>query len=90
MERWLAFRKHEPEGFSAVHGARARQKLKFFEKPFVSWRNDVALFMGPRLSGYSAVDVEDLTDGRAALAAAGGRPSRGLPGCGARASPTPS
>ena len=33
----------------------------FFEKPFVSWRNDVALFMGPRLSGYSAVDVEDLS-----------------------------
>ena len=27
----------------------------------MSWRNDVALFMGPRLSGYSAVDVEDLT-----------------------------
>ena len=38
-----------------------RKKLKFFEKPFVSWRNDVALFMGPRLSGYSAIDVEDLT-----------------------------
>ena len=55
------------------------QKLKFFEKPFVSWRNDVALFMGPRLSGYSAVDVEDLTDGRAALAPARGRPPRGLP-----------
>jgi hypothetical protein len=35
--------------------------VKFFEKPFVSWRNDVALFMGPRLAGYSAVDVEDLT-----------------------------
>lgn len=27
----------------------------------MSWRNDVALFMGPRLSGYSAVNVEDLT-----------------------------
>jgi hypothetical protein len=27
----------------------------------VSWRNDVALFLGPRLAGYSAVDVEDLT-----------------------------
>jgi len=27
----------------------------------VSWRNDVALFMGPRLAGYSAIDVEDLT-----------------------------
>ena len=28
----------------------------------MSWRNDVALFMGPRLSGYSAVDVQDLTE----------------------------
>ncbi|TMJ75941.1 MAG: FAD-dependent oxidoreductase, partial [Alphaproteobacteria bacterium] len=60
MERWLAFRKQEPDGFSQFM-ALGRQKLKFFEKPFVSWRNDVALFMGPRLSGYSAVDVEDLT-----------------------------
>ena len=60
MERWLAFRRNEPEGFSAFM-ALGRQKLKFFEKPFVSWRNDIALFMGPRLSGYSAVDVEDLT-----------------------------
>jgi FAD dependent oxidoreductase len=60
MERWLAFRRDDPKGFSdfMAHG---RAKLKFFEKPFVSWRNDVALFMGPRLSGYSAVDVEDLT-----------------------------
>jgi FAD dependent oxidoreductase len=60
MERWLAFRRDEPKGFSdfMAHG---RSRLKFFEKPFVSWRNDVALFMGPRLSGYSAVDVEDLT-----------------------------
>jgi len=33
-----------------------------FERPFVSWRNDVALFMGPRLAGYSAVDVEDQTE----------------------------
>src|SRR5664279_1808936 len=33
-----------------------------FERPFVSWRNDVALFMGPRMAGYSAVDVEDLTE----------------------------
>ena len=38
-----------------------RERIKYFEKPFVSWRNDVALFMGPRLAGYSAVDVEDLT-----------------------------
>jgi hypothetical protein len=60
IERWLAFRKQDPDAFSQFM-ALGRQKLKFFEKPFVSWRNDVALFMGPRLSGYSAVDVEDLT-----------------------------
>ena len=41
--------------------ALGRDRVKFFEKPFVSWRNDVALFLGPRLAGYSAVDVEDLT-----------------------------
>jgi hypothetical protein len=43
--------------------ALGRDRVKFFEKPFVSWRNDVALFLGPRLAGYSAVDVEDLTTG---------------------------
>jgi hypothetical protein len=60
MERWLAFRRDDAKGFSEFM-ALGRSRLKFFEKPFVSWRNDVALFMGPRLSGYSAVDVEDLT-----------------------------
>ena len=60
MDRWLAFRRDEPDRFSAFM-ALGRERLRFFEKPFVSWRNDVALFMGPRLSGYSAVDVEDLT-----------------------------
>lgn len=60
MERWLAFRKDDPAGFAAIMDL-GRKKLSFFEKPFVSWRNDVALFMGPRLAGYSAVNVEDLT-----------------------------
>ena len=60
MERWLAFRRDEPEAFAAFM-ASGRDRIKFFEKPFVSWRNDVALFLGPRLAGYSAVDVEDLT-----------------------------
>ncbi len=60
MERWLAFRRNEPAAFTAFM-ALGRERLKFFEKPFVSWRNDIALFMGPRLAGYSAVDVEDLT-----------------------------
>ena len=60
MERWLSFRANEPDGFAAFMTA-GRERLKFFEKPFVSWRNDVALFMGPRLAGYSAIDIEDLT-----------------------------
>ncbi len=38
-----------------------RDQLGLFERPFVSWRNDIALFMGPRQSGYSALDVDDLT-----------------------------
>jgi hypothetical protein len=60
MERWLHFRAADPDGFGQFM-ARGRETLGFFEKPFTSWRNDVALFMGPRLAGYSAVDVEDLT-----------------------------
>jgi hypothetical protein len=61
MERWLAFRAADEQGFKDFM-ERGRERLRFFEKPFVSWRNDVALFMGPRLSGYSAVDVEDLSE----------------------------
>ncbi len=60
MERWLRFRYQEPDAFAAFMTL-GRERTKYFEKPFVSWRNDVALFMGPRLAGYSAVDVEDLT-----------------------------
>ena len=61
MVRWLAFRADDAQGFKDFL-ARGREQLKSFEKPFVSWRDDVALFMGPRLSGYSAVDVEDLSE----------------------------
>ena len=61
MERWLKFKNNDIEGFKEFM-ARGRERLQFFEKPFVSWRNDIALFMGPRLSGYSAVNVEDLSN----------------------------
>ncbi|HSI57526.1 MAG TPA: FAD-dependent oxidoreductase [Ideonella sp.] len=60
MDRWIAFKAGQP----AEHAAfmqRGRDELGLFERPFVSWRNDVALFMGPRQSGYSALDVDDLT-----------------------------
>ena len=71
FERWLAFRRNDPAGFSAFT-ALGRETLHLFEKPFCSWRTDIALFMGPRLSGYSAVDIEDLTE----LAAARGELTR--------------
>lgn len=61
MDRWLAFRAEGGQGFKEFMN-RGRDRLRYFEKPFVSWRNDVALFMGPRLSGYSAVNVEDLSE----------------------------
>jgi hypothetical protein len=61
MERWLAFRSGDQDGF-ADFMTRGRARLQFFERPFVSWRDDIALFMGPRLSGYSAVNVEDLSE----------------------------
>ena len=61
LDRWLAFRKNNSEEFSTFF-ALGKETLGSFESPFCSWRNDVALFMGPRLSGYSALNVEDLSE----------------------------
>lgn len=61
MDRWIDFKTGDAAGFKDFM-ARGRERLQYFEKPFVSWRNDIALFMGPRLAGYSAVDVEDLSE----------------------------
>jgi hypothetical protein len=60
MNKWIAFRSGEPERFTAFM-AKGREECGLFERPFVSWRDDIALFMGPRQSGYSALDVDDLT-----------------------------
>lgn len=60
MPRYQRWRAEQPGEFSAFL-QRGRERLRFFDKAFASWRDDVALFMGPRLSGYSAVDVDDLT-----------------------------
>ena len=60
MNRWIDFKTQRPDEHAAFM-ARGREALKLFERPFVSWRNDIALFMGPRQSGYSALDVDDLT-----------------------------
>ncbi len=61
MKRWIAFRSSQPEQF-AQFMARGREELGAFERPFVSWRNDVSLYMGPRQSGFSALDVDDQTE----------------------------
>lgn len=61
MGRWLEFKALQPGKFAAFM-ARGRERLRYFERPFVSWRNDVALFMGPRQSGFSALDPDDQTE----------------------------
>jgi hypothetical protein len=60
MPRWLAWRAGRPEEF-AEFMRRGKEAHRLFDKPFVSWRDDVALFMGPRMAGFSATDVADQT-----------------------------
>ncbi len=60
MTRWIDFKTAAPDQHAAFMQA-GRDQLGLFERPFVSWRNDIALFMGPRQSGYSALDVDDLS-----------------------------
>jgi 2-polyprenyl-6-methoxyphenol hydroxylase-like FAD-dependent oxidoreductase len=60
MNAWVQFRATQAQAHSDFL-ARGRAACGLFDRPFVSWRNDVALFMGPRQSGYSALDVDDLT-----------------------------
>lgn len=61
MQRWLAFRQGEPGQFAAFTQL-GREQLGFFQTPYVSWRNEIALFLGPRQSGLSALDVDDMTE----------------------------
>ncbi|QQO35594.1 FAD-dependent oxidoreductase [Bradyrhizobium diazoefficiens] len=58
-ETWLAFQSTaEFSDFTS----RARRELGLYEVAMATWRNDVAVFMGPRWSGYSGLDVDDLTE----------------------------
>jgi hypothetical protein len=61
MNTWLAFRRGEPEKFAEFMKL-GREQLRFFQTPYVSWRNDIALFLGPRQSGLSALDIDDMTE----------------------------
>ena len=62
MARWIDFKTGDPKGFGEFMERGREACGGLFERPFVSWRNDVALFLGPRLAGYSAVDVADQTE----------------------------
>lgn len=59
MERYLAFRRDHPEQYQAVM-ARGKER-GVGDRPHAMPRNDVTLFMAPKMSGYSCIDVEDLT-----------------------------
>lgn len=61
MDEFLRFRAEQPAQFDAFL-KRGRETLRFFEEPAVSWRPEIAVFMGPRLSGFSPIDVDDLTE----------------------------
>ncbi|TWG67423.1 FAD-dependent oxidoreductase [Aminobacter sp. J44] len=61
METWLKFRGEQEEAF-AEFNRMGREALGFFQTPYVSWRNDIALFLGPRQSGLSALNVDDITE----------------------------
>jgi hypothetical protein len=61
MDRWIDFRTLEKEQFSDFM-QRGRDRLGFFQAPYVSWRKDVALFLGPRQSGLSGLDIDDMTE----------------------------
>jgi hypothetical protein len=58
--RWLAFKHGEPQAYQALV-EEGRRALGYLETPHVGWRDDVVLFLGPRLAGYNALEIADLT-----------------------------
>ncbi|MFC4254427.1 FAD-dependent oxidoreductase [Altererythrobacter xixiisoli] len=61
MDRWIDWKVHNPDQLRQFMD-RGREELGFFQTPYVSWRSDIALFLGPRQSGLSALDVDDMTE----------------------------
>jgi len=61
MPRWLEYRASDAARYDAFV-QRGREELGFFQAPYVSWRDDIALFLGPRQTGLSALDVDEMTE----------------------------
>jgi len=59
IQRYLDFRRQHPDEFRAI--MQRGRDVGVHDRPHVMPRNDMALFMGPRLNGYSCIDIEDLT-----------------------------
>ena len=60
MPAHLRWRAEKPDEFSEFMRT-GRERMGLLDKAFVSWRDDVALFMGPRLAGFSGLDADDQT-----------------------------
>ena len=61
MDRWINWKVLYPDQLRELM-TKGREQLGFFQTPYVSWRPDIALFLGPRQSGLSALDVDDMTE----------------------------
>ncbi len=61
MDRWIDWKIHHPDELRQLM-ERGRHELGFFQTPYVAWRPDVAMWLGPRQSGLSALDVDDMTE----------------------------
>ena len=58
--KWVAWKRANPEDHRALF-KRGHEELGYLETPHAGWRDDVGLFLGPRLTGYSGLKVADLT-----------------------------
>ncbi len=61
MPAHLRWRAGQPAEFGEFM-RRGKAAMGLFDRAFVSWRDDVALFLGPRMAGFSAVAVDDLAE----------------------------
>jgi hypothetical protein len=61
MNRWINWKTLYPEQLRQLV-ERGREELGFFQTPYVTWRPDIAMWLGPRQSGLSALDVDDMTE----------------------------
>ncbi len=59
VPRWLDFKMTDRDAFAEFTGL-ARTSFNQFALPMPAWRDDVVVFMGPRFSGFSAVELDDL------------------------------